>query len=359
MSQNLGKQEIDSPDTRPARPESRLRSNAQAQNRAPGRPAAVSGGECRGTGPQPAAPVRAGRQRPHRVHRAQRRQDGPLLGRHRDHRGDEHPFGPRPPVVRRSHALCRGAGHIAAVLCRAVEQHRLPHVRSGRGAGRRAGAGRQPLQGPRVVGQPILRLLEAGLPRHRQVGGGHAAEHRGPRRAHAPARRVLPAAGGKRALAVELPAHQPRGAARDSGDQCREPRAGHVAAGRGHAQVRRSPQGQPDRHHCVRGRPQSRDDARQGHLSERHLPADPVFADHRQGARDPAADGAAVDQQVLHPRPHAGEEPDQVPRRPGLHRLHHLVGEPGLVPLAQVLRGLHAGGHPHGCRRGEARDGRR
>ena len=48
--------------------------------------------------------------------------------------------------------------------------------------------------------------------------------------------------------------------------------------------------------------------------------------DHRQGARDPAADGAAVDQQVLHPRPHAGEEPDQVPRRSGPHRLHHLLG---------------------------------
>ncbi len=250
-------------------------------------------------------------------------------------------------MVRRSHALRRGAGHLAALLRRAVEQHRLPHVRSGRGAGGRAGAGRQPLQGSRVVGQPLLRLLEAGLPRHRQVGGGHAAEHRGPRRTHAPARRVLPAAGGERAFALELPAYQSRGAARDAGDQRREPSAGHVAARRGHAQVGRSPQGQPNRHHRIRGRPQPGDDARQGRLSERHLPADPVFADHRQGARDPAAHGAAVDQQVLHPRPHAGEEPDQVPRRSGPHRLYHLLGQPGRVPLAQVLRGLHAGGHSH------------
>ena len=51
------------------------------------------------------------------------------------------------------------------------------------------------------------------------------------------------------------------------GDQRREPRAGHVAAGRGHAQVGRSPQGQPDRHHRLRGRPQSGDDAGQGRLS--------------------------------------------------------------------------------------------
>ena len=39
-----------------------------------------------------------------------------------------------------------------------------------------------------------------------------------------------------------------------------------------------------------------------------------------------AAHRAAVDQQVLHPRPHAGEEPHQVPRRPGPHRLHRSPG---------------------------------
>ena len=45
-------------------------------------------------------------------------------------------------------------------------------------------------------------------------------------------------------------------------------------------------------------------------------------------------------------------------RRSGLHCVHHLLGQPGRAPLAQVLRGLHAGGHPHGGRRGEARDRR-
>ena len=181
-------------------------------------------------------------------------------------------------------------------------------------------------------------------------------QHRGPRRAHAPARRVLPAAGGERTFAVELPAHQSGGAARDASDQRGEPRAGHVVARRGHAQVRRSPQGQPDRHDRLRGRPQPGDDARQGCLPERHLPADPVRADHRQGARNAAAHRAAVDQQVLHPRSHAGEEPDQIPRRPGPHGLHRLVGEPRRASLAQVLRGLHAGGHPHRGRCREARD---
>ena len=44
-----------------------------------------------------------------------------------------------------------------------------------RGAGRRARARRQPLQGPGMVRQPLLRFLEAGLPRHHAVGRGHAA----------------------------------------------------------------------------------------------------------------------------------------------------------------------------------------
>ena len=55
----------------------------------------------------------------------------------------------------------------------------------------------------------------------------------------------------------------------------------------------------------------------------------------------------------------AGEEPHQVPRRPGPHRVHDLLGQPRRAPLAQVLRGLHAGGHPDGGRCGEARDRRR
>ena len=92
---------------------------------------------------------------------------------------------------------------------------------------------------------------------------------------------------------------------------------------------------------------------------ERPPAAHPVRAHDGEGARAAAADRAAVDQQVLHPRSRAGEEPHQVPRRPGLHRVHDLLGQPGRAPLAQVLRGLHAGGHPHRGRRGAARDRRR
>ena len=54
-----------------------------------------------------------------------------------------------------------------------------------------------------------------------------ARQDRGPRRAHAPERRVLPAAAFERAVALELPHDQPRSAARDACLQRPEPRAGH------------------------------------------------------------------------------------------------------------------------------------
>ena len=41
---------------------------------------------------------------------------------------------------------------------------------------------------------------------------------------------------------------------------------------------------------------------------------------------------AALDQQVLHPRSHAGEELHQVRGRPGLHGLRRLLGQPGRAP---------------------------
>ena len=48
-------------------------------------------------------------------------------------------------------------------------------------------------------------------------------------------------------------------------------------------------------------------DAGRGGLRERADPADPVRADDRRGPRAAAGDRAAVHQQVLHPRPAAGE----------------------------------------------------
>ena len=66
-------------------------------------------------------------------------------------------------------------------------------------------------------------------------------------------------------------------------------------------------QDQPDRCVGLRGRQESRHHAGQGRLAERCAPAHPVHADDRQGARGPAADRAAVDQQVLHPGSDAAE----------------------------------------------------
>ena len=88
-----------------------------------------------------------------------------------------------------------------------------------------------------------------------------------------------------------------------------------------------------DRRDGVRGGPQRRHHAGHGRLPERADPADPVHADHREGLRAPAGDRAAVHQQVLHPRPAAGE----LLRRPRGREGHH--GVPGV--LAQ--RGRRAG----------------
>ena len=109
----------------------------------------------------------------------------------------------------------------------------------------------------------------------------------------------------------------------------------------------------------LRGRPQPRHHARQGRLPERHLPAHPVHADHRQGARGAASRRPAVDQQVLHPRPDAAEELPEIRGRPGLHGLRRLVGQSGRAPRAQELRGLHARRRADGDRRRQARDRRR
>ena len=51
--------------------------------------------------------------------------------------------------------------------------------------------------------------------------------------------------------------------------------------------------------------------------------------DHGNRAAHAAADRAAVDQQILHPRPEAGKILHQMVRRPGAHRVRHLLGQSG------------------------------
>ena len=59
---------------------------------------------------------------------------------------------------------------------------------------------------------------------------------------------------------------------------------------------------QDDRHRRLQGRREHRRHARQGRLPERPDAAHPIRADDREGAAPAAADHAALDQQILHPR---------------------------------------------------------
>jgi hypothetical protein len=87
--------------------------------------------------------------------------------------------------------------------------------------------------------------------------------------------------------------------------------------------------GQDDRPRPVRGRPQHRHDPGQGRLPDRPDAADPVRALDRAGPQAAADDHPSVDQQVLRPRPAAQEQPHQVLRRPGLHGVRAVLGQPG------------------------------
>ena len=91
---------------------------------------------------------------------------------------------------------------------------------------------------------------------------------------------------------------------------------------RQHAQGHRRRAADADQAGRVRGRAQPRDDAGQGDPRDAALPADPVHADDRRGAGDAAGDLPAVDQPLLHPRPHAREKLRQMVRRPGRLAVH-------------------------------------
>ena len=98
-------------------------------------------------------------------------------------------------------------------------------------------------------------------------------------------------------------ATNPAGARAGARDARRKPGARPGPAPRG----RPARPHQPDRRERVRSRPQPRGDARQRGVRERADPAHPVRAAHRRGGQAPAGDRAALHQQVLHPRPAAGE----------------------------------------------------
>ena len=104
----------------------------------------------------------------------------------------------------------------------------------------------------------------------------------------------------------------------------------------------------------LRAGAQPRAHAREGGPPQPPDRADPVFPEHRTGSQDAAADPAALDQQVLHPRHAAEEQHDPLSGRPGLHGVRDLLEEPGRLDGRHRHRGLHgpraAGGQRRGAR---------
>ncbi len=177
--------------------------------------------------------------------------------------------------------------------------------------------------------EPVLRFRDATVSADDAVGAGAGAQRRRHRSAHPQEGRVLRSADHQRAGAVELRSHQSGSAARDAGVQRRQPGSRHEDAGGGYRGRPRLAADPPVRPFQSCGRRQHGDHAGQGDLPERADAAHSIHADHRKRAAHAAADRAAVDQQVLYPRPQAGEILHQVVRRPGHHRVRDLVGQPG------------------------------
>ena len=117
--------------------------------------------------------------------------------------------------------------------------------------------------------------------------------------------------------------------------------------------LRRGQVSQSDHEH-VRGRPQSRRHRGQRRVRERDVPAHRVQAAHRRGARAAAADGAAVHQQVLHPRPAARQlvrAPCRQARPPHLrHELAQSRREPAHRDLGRLRRAGRDTRHRRGAR---------
>ena len=109
----------------------------------------------------------------------------------------------------------------------------------------------------------------------------------------------------------------------------------------------------------VRGGPQHRRHARLGGVRERPHPAHPVHADDGEGVRAAARDRAAVHQQVLHPRPAAGELVRRLRRRPGPHGVRRLLAQRQGGPRHQDLGRLPARRADEGDRRRARDHGRR
>ena len=151
----------------------------------------------------------------------------------------------------------------------------------------------------------------------------------------------------------QLHGAQPRGAEEGARHQGRERDPGPDAA------VERPAQGLgvADRRDGVRGRPQRGHQRRLGGVRERAVPAHRVQAADAQGAPAAVPDGAAVHQQVLHPRPAARELADPLHRRAGPPHVRDELAQPRRVDGRARLGRLHRAGPDRGDA-GGARDQR-
>ena len=193
----------------------------------------------------------------------------------------------------------------------------------------RAHARRQPFQGPGVEGQSILRFLQTGLSALCRWAEQRLAANRRLERARPPPRRILSAS--------DRPAPTRRRTSwRPTRKSCARrsaPMAANLVDGvrmlaadlETSTDLMRISQTDTT---AFEIRPQSGDDAGQSRFPEPPAAAHPIYADDGKVRDAAAADGAAVDQQVLHPRSHPAEELHQVRRRSGLHGVRHLVGQP-------------------------------
>ncbi len=163
----------------------------------------------------------------------------------------------------------------------------------------------------------------------------------------------------RRAVDGRLRAEQLHGA------QCRGAEEGDRHAGREHCQGRAEPaEGHPagpcvdDRRERVRGRPQRGHDRRRGGVRERAVPADRIQAADQAGVRAPVPGGAALHQQVLHPRPAAGELADPLPGGAGPSHFRDQLAQPRRVAQGQDLGRLHRRRRDQGHRGGAGDHGR-
>ena len=201
-------------------------------------------------------------------------------------------------------------------------------------------ARRQALQARGLARALPLRLHQAELSHHFALAARRSRERRGVGRTHAKESEFLHAPVHRRTGAVELRADQSRGVSRD--DRLGRPESGErpaQPAGRHRARQRQA-QDLDDRLQGVRTGRQYRHHARQGRFPERSDAADPVRTRVQETMEAPAADRAAVDQQILHPGSSREKFLPALGGERRSHRIHHLLGEPGRKTCAQELRGL-------------------